>query len=104
MKTTPQQPPPPAPPPASSPATAGDQPAAPLPLKTRHRALFEQAREQIQKMFGKSPTPDELMRLWLATATPWEVTSVFETAVLTLAGSDFIPSPGEDYNQTLLGL
>ena len=104
MKTTPQTPPPPpaTPPPAT--LAAGDQPAAPLPLKTRHRALFEQAQEQITKMFGKSPTPDELMRLWLATATPWEVTRVFETAVLTFAGSDFIPTPGADYNQTLLGL
>jgi len=101
MKTTPQTPPPPATPP---PATAGDQAAAPLPLKARHRVTFDQAREQITKMLGKSPTPDELMRLWLATATPWEVTRVFETAVLTLAGSDFIPTPGEDYNQTLLGL
>jgi len=71
---------------------------------TRHRALFEKAQQQITKMFGKSPTPDELMRLWLATATPWEVTRIFETAVLTLAGSDYIPTPGEDYNQTLLGL
>ena len=71
---------------------------------SRHRAIFEQSREHIEKMLGKSPTSDELMRLWLATATPWEVTRIFESAVLHLAGSDLMPLPGEDYNQTLLSL
>ena len=55
-------------------------------------------------MLGKSPTPDELMRIWLASATPWEVMRIFESAVLNLAGSDLMPVPGEDYNQTLLAL
>jgi hypothetical protein len=71
---------------------------------TRHRAVFEQARDHIEKMLGKSPTPEELMRLWLATATPWDVTRIFESAVLNIAGSDLMPMPGEDYNQTLLAL
>jgi hypothetical protein len=70
----------------------------------RHRAVFEQARGHIEKLFGKSPTEDELMRLWLATATPWDVTRIFEGAVLEITGSDLVPSPGDDYNQTILSL
>ena len=96
--------PPPSPPPTPAPAAADSQPAVPLPLMPRHRAVFEQAREHIEKMLGKSPAPDELMRLWLATATPWDVTRIFEDAVLHLAGSDLMPVPGEDYNQTVLAL
>ncbi len=70
----------------------------------RHRTIFEQARQQLEKSLGKSPTTDDLMRLWLATATAWDVARTFESAVLDIAGSDLMPLPGEDYNQSLLAL
>jgi hypothetical protein len=70
----------------------------------RHRAVFGQARGHIEKLLGQSPTEDELMRLWLATATPWDVTRIFESAVLEITGSDLVPLPGADYDQTILAL
>jgi hypothetical protein len=97
--TTPPEPGKPAPKPA-----AADQPAQPLELMTRHRVLFAHARAHIEKLLGKAPDEDDLMRLWLATATPWDVARVFESAVLDLGGSDLLPVPGDDYNQTLLNL
>lgn len=82
----------------------GDKPVEPLPVMERHRSIFEQAKAHLEKTLGKSPACDDLMRLWLATATPWDVARVFETAVLDIGGSDMMPLPGEDYNQSLLNL
>ncbi|OAM90021.1 hypothetical protein OH491_19105 [Termitidicoccus mucosus] len=82
----------------------GDKSVEPLPVMDRHRSIFEQAKTHLEKTLGKSPTCEDLMRLWLATATPWDVARVFESAVLDISGSDLLPLPGEDYNQSLLAL
>ena len=70
----------------------------------RHRSIFERAKTHLEKTLGKSATTEELMRLWLATATPWDVARVFESAVLDIAGSDLLPLPGGEYDQSLLAL
>jgi hypothetical protein len=82
----------------------GDKPVEPLPIMDRHRAIFDQAKAQLEKTLGKAPASEDLMRLWLATATPWDVARVFESAVLDISGSDMLPLPGEDYNQSILAL
>ncbi|OAM88514.1 hypothetical protein OH491_10430 [Termitidicoccus mucosus] len=107
MNTT--QPPPdlsPANPDAATPSAPpvpppDDAPAEPLALKERHRAPFAQARDTLVEQYGVSPAPDELLRLWITTATPWQVVRVFEESVLNLTGSDLAGTGDE---QILLGL
>lgn len=86
---------------APPPVLSGDQPAEPLALKARHRAPFTQARDTLVEHYGVSPAPDELLRLWITTATPWQVVRVFEESVLNLTGSDL---SGTDDEQFSLGL
>lgn len=84
-----------------SPPSAYDAPAEPLSLKVRHRASFYQARDTIVAQYGVSPVPDELMRLWLASATPWQIVRVFEEGILNITGSDLA---GTDDDQFMLCL
>lgn len=75
-----------------------------LAIGAHHRANFEQAHAHLHKTYGKSPPPDDLMRLWLACATPWDITREFEESVLNIAGSDLVPDDNGHYAQTLLNL
>ena len=88
---------PPAPPP-------GDQPTEPLAIGPHHRKNFEQAETHLRKTYGKSPPADDLMRLWLAGAPPWEITRAFEESVLNITGSDLLPDDDGHYRQSLLDL
>ena len=58
-----------------------DTAIAMLPLAKRHLEPFNQARAHLQKIYGKSPTSEELMRFWLV-APSWEIVFAFETAVV----------------------
>jgi hypothetical protein len=79
-------------------------PAEPLAIGAHHRKNFEQAEAHLAKTYGKSPPADDLMRLWLAGAPPWEITRLFEESVLNISGSDIIPDDNGHYAQTLLNL
>ncbi|OAM89983.1 hypothetical protein OH491_16790 [Termitidicoccus mucosus] len=87
----------PAPPP-------GGQPAEPLAVGPHHRKNFEQAETHLRKTYGKSPSADDLMRLWLAGAPSWEITRAFEESVLNISGSDLVPDDDGHYRQSLLDL
>ncbi|MDF9828527.1 hypothetical protein M2447_002651 [Ereboglobus sp. PH5-10] len=76
----------------------------PLAIGPHHRKNFEQAETHLAKTYGKSPPADDLMRLWLAGAPPWEITRAFEESVLNISGSDLIPDDDGHYGQTLLDL
>ena len=45
---------------------------------------FEMAERSIRETYGESPSVSDLLRLWLATATSWEIQSEFERAVMSL--------------------
>jgi len=93
--------PPPIPPPAPAnttpPPSASDAPAEPLALKAHHRASFAQARDTIIAHYGVTPTPDELMRLWITSAAPWHIVRVFEETVLSITGSDLAGTDDEQF-------
>ena len=104
MKTTEPSPPPPTAP--ADTVAKGPQAsiAEPLAIGPHHRTNFEQAEAYLRKTYGKSPPADDLMRLWLAGASPWEITRVFEESVLNISGSGLIPDDNGHYSQTLLDL
>jgi hypothetical protein len=107
MKTTIE---PPLPPddttPSPSAVVASPEPPAaePLALRPHHREHFELARAHLEKTYGKSPPADDLMRLWLAVATPWSIVREFEESDLGSAGSDLVPDDDIHYGQTVLNL
>jgi hypothetical protein len=80
--------------------------AAPLALRLQHREFFEVARAHLIKTHGKCPPTDDLMRLWLAVATPWTIIREFEEAVLNLSGvgNDLAPQQDMYYNTGVLNL
>lgn len=79
-------------------APAGD---ATLSLPAQQREVFEKARASIADAYEKSPTADELMRLWLSGATPWQVMRYFEETILHLSHSELA---GDDDDQILVNL
>ncbi|AWI08311.1 hypothetical protein [Ereboglobus luteus] len=90
--------------PPAPPETDNNIEVEPLAIGVHHRASFEQAHSHLEKTYGKSPPPDDLMRLWLACATPWDITREFEESVLNIAGSDLVPDDNGHYAQSLLNL
>lgn len=76
----------------------------PLAIGEHHRKNFEQAEAHLAKIYGNSPPADDLMRLWLAGAPPWEITRAFEETVLNISGSDLVPDDEGHYGQSLLNL
>lgn len=93
-------------PPAGAAATMPAIQAEPLALRSHHRDFFEVARIHLEKTHGKCPPTDDLMRLWLAVATPWTIIREFEEAVLNLSGvgNDLAPELDMHYDQGVLNL
>jgi hypothetical protein len=55
---------------------------------------FEKAERNIRDTYGKSPPLADLVRMWLATATSWEIRSEFERTVLSIKRS--MAQPNKD--------
>lgn len=53
---------------------------------------FEKAERNIREIYGKSPPMADLFRLWLATATSWEIQAEFERTVLSIKRSTAQPN------------
>ena len=45
---------------------------------------FEKAERNIREIYGKSPPVSDLLRLWIATATSWEIQTEFERTVMNI--------------------
>ena len=54
-----------------------------LPLPPHLLENFEKAERSIRETYGKSPPASDLLRLWIATATSWEIQTEFERTVLS---------------------
>jgi hypothetical protein len=53
---------------------------------------FEKAERNIRDTYGKSPPMSELVRMWLATATSWEIRAEFERTVMSIKRSTAQPN------------
>ena len=54
------------------------------PLPAHLAENFEKAERNIRETYGKSPPVSDLLRLWLATATSWDIQAEFERTVLSI--------------------
>lgn len=54
------------------------------PLPSHLMGNFEKAERNIRETYGKSPPLSDLLRMWLATATSWEIQAEFERAVMSI--------------------
>jgi hypothetical protein len=54
------------------------------PLPAHLLENFEKAERNLRDLYGKSPSVSDLLRLWVATATSWEIQAEFERTVLSL--------------------
>jgi hypothetical protein len=57
---------------------------------------FEKAEAYIEKVYGASPTAGDLVRLWIASGTVWNIVTEFERAVL--GGEKGTLSPDDEGN------
>jgi len=53
---------------------------------------FEKAERNIRGIYGKSPPASDLLRLWIATATSWEIQTEFERTVMSIKRSTAQPN------------
>jgi hypothetical protein len=63
-----------------------------LPVPPHLLENFEKAERNIREIYGKSPMVSDLMRLWLATATSWEIQTEFERTVMSIKRSTAQPN------------
>jgi hypothetical protein len=68
------------------------------------RENFEKAEARLKKSYGESPSVHDLMRLWLACASSWDVVREFEEGVLEIKGSTLRRTEEGDYDEQALNL
>lgn len=53
---------------------------------------FQKAERNIRETYGRSPPISDLVRLWVATATSWEIQTEFERTVMSIKRSTAQPN------------
>ena len=77
-------------------------PAASLEIPAHLRENFEKAEARLRKSYGESPPVHDLMRLWLACASSWDIERQFEEGVLEIKGSTLRRTDEGDYDEQAL--
>lgn len=70
-----------------------------LPLPPHLLENFEKAERNIREIYGKSPPASDLLRLWIATATSWEIQTEFERTVMSIKRSTAQPNKGGIFDE-----
>ena len=79
-------------------------PAASLEIPAHLRENFEKAEARLRKSYGESPPVHDLMRLWLACASSWDIERQFEEGVLEIKGSTLRRTDEGGYDEQALNL
>lgn len=79
-------------------------PTTSLEIPAHVRENFEKAEARLRKAYGESPSVHDLMRLWLACASSWDVVREFEEGVLEIKGSTLSRTDEGDYDEQALNL
>ncbi|AHF94693.1 hypothetical protein Ga0100231_018885 [Opitutaceae bacterium TAV4] len=58
--------------------------------------VFSRAERELAAAYGASPTVEQLIRMWLACATSWKVTTEFERGVMGIKNVP-LPLPLEEH-------
>jgi hypothetical protein len=69
------------------------------PLPAHLTANFEKAERVIQETYGKSPSVPDLARMWLASATSWDIKVEFERTVLSLKRGTAKPNKEGNFDE-----
>ena len=75
-----------------------------LEIPSHLRENFEKAEALLRRTYGESPPAHDLMRLWLACASSWDIVREFEEAVLEIKGSTLRRNDEGDYDERALNL
>ena len=79
-------------------------PATSLEIPAHLRGNFEKAEARLRKAYGESPPVHDLMRLWLACASSWDIERQFEEGVLEIKGSTLRRTDEGGYDEQALNL
>ena len=79
-------------------------PATSLEIPAHLRENFEKAEARLRKSYGESPPVHDLMRLWLACASSWDIERQFEEGVLEIKGSTLRRTDEGGYDEQALNL
>lgn len=66
------------------------------------RQNLDEVDRQLIEAYGKSPGVTNLLRMWIACGTPFQLRSEFERAVLDIKRRDLRPDENGDYNEDCL--
>ena len=69
------------------------------PLPSHLMENFEKAERTLRETYGSSPPVGDLIRMWLATATSWEVTTEFERAVMSIKRGTAKPNKDGEFDE-----
>jgi len=70
-----------------------------MPLPALLIENFEKAERNLRDIYGRSPAAPELLRLWIAKATSWEIQAEFEHAILRLKSSMAQPNKEGQFDE-----
>ena len=85
-------------------AATSAPPAVSLEIPAHLRENFEKAEARLKKSYGESPSVHDLMRLWLACASSWDIERQFEEGVLEIKGSTLRRTDEGHYDEQALNL
>jgi len=63
---------------------------------------FEKAEAYLEKVYGASPSVEDLIRLWIASATVWNIVTEFERAVLGAKNGTLSPDDEGNFDERVL--
>ena len=69
------------------------------PLPSHLVENFEKAERNIRETYGNSPPVSDLVRMWLATATSWEVRAEFERGVMSIKRGTAKPNKDGEFDE-----
>ena len=69
------------------------------PMLAHLTANFEKAERNIRETYGMSPSMPDLMRMWVASATSWDIQVEFERTVLSLKRGTAQPNKEGNFDE-----
>jgi hypothetical protein len=69
------------------------------PLPAHLTDNFEKAERNIRSTYGKSPPMADLLRMWLATATSWDIQVEFEQTMMSIKPGTAQPNKEGNFDE-----
>jgi hypothetical protein len=69
------------------------------PLPAHLMENFEKAESNIREIYGKSPPASDLVRMWIASATSWDIRVEFEQTLMSIKRGMAQPNKEGDFDE-----